>query len=94
MHSVWTVHTVHNSKICLSKSTNADQKKKKAENVKQKTWTRSPNGHYIFLKTHPNNSKPQPNNRWQTRFFWIQRTGSYSGSQVIRFLIGANTSLP
>ena len=86
-----SAYTVHNSKICLPKSTNADKKKKnrkcEAENVDAEP------GHYIFLKTHPNNSKARPNNRWQTPFFWIQRTGSYSGSQVIRFLIGANTSL-
>ena len=41
-----SAYTVYNNKICLSKSTNAGKKKIKK---KQKTWTRSPNGHYIFL---------------------------------------------
>ena len=40
-----SAYTVHNSKNCLPKSTNTD-KKKKVENMKQKTWTRSPNGHF------------------------------------------------
>ena len=50
--NMWTVYTqcvnsaytVHNSKICPPKSTNAG-KKKKEENVKMKTWTRYANGH-------------------------------------------------
>ena len=45
-----SAYTVHNSKICLPKSTNACKKKikkNKTENVKQKTWTRYANGHYI-----------------------------------------------
>ena len=59
-----SAYTVHNSKICLPKSTNAGKKKKKkkrkAENVKMKTWTRYANGHLIrklnlwLLKTNSN----------------------------------------
>ena len=46
-----SAYTVHNSKICLPKSTNAGKKKKKkAENVKMKTWTRYANGHFINQK--------------------------------------------
>ena len=44
-------YTVHNSKICPPKSTNAGKKKKKAENMKMKTWTRYANGHYISIKS-------------------------------------------
>ena len=40
-----STYTVHNSKICLPKSTNAGKKKKK----KQKTWTQSPNGHLVTM---------------------------------------------
>ena len=56
MHGVWTVYsvyTVHNSKICPPKSTNAGKKKKKkAENVKMKTWMRYANGHINGGSTH------------------------------------------
>ena len=41
-----SVYTVHNSKYCLPKSTNAGKKKKKKrKNVNWKMRTRSPNAH-------------------------------------------------
>ena len=50
VNSVYTVHTV--KFVSQSQQMRAKTKKKKkknAENVKQKTWTRSPNGHYVCV---------------------------------------------
>ena len=43
-----SAYTVHNSKICPPKSTNAG-KKKKSRKREGKTWTRSPNASYVTV---------------------------------------------
>ena len=47
MHSVWTVHTLFTTVKSVPQSQQMQAKKKKAENVKMKTWTRYANGHII-----------------------------------------------